>query len=127
MGATQTSLRSSGTLSTPSHDANNGLKITQMHSKREKRTFTQFHASLPTGWENYFSARRVVSGFGFRVQCGVCGERPPREVEYGYARWRWVEIHTVKEHCGAQAIQHRRIEAKQLQREQAKLARTKRV
>jgi hypothetical protein len=47
---------------------------------------------LPSGWDSYFSARRAGSYYGLYIQCPVCSEIPPPEVQ-GSRRWRWLAVH----------------------------------
>jgi len=53
---------------------------------------------LPTGWDNYFSARRVGKYWGITVQCPVCDEHAPAELHWTHRKWRWLAVHIRCEH-----------------------------
>jgi hypothetical protein len=53
---------------------------------------------LPTGWSNYFVARRAGKYWGLSVICPVCKAKAPDECDYGLRRWRWLSVHMAEEH-----------------------------
>lgn len=67
------------------------------------RTASKYlRVSLPDGWEKYYSARRAGKYYGLSINCPVCGEPPPRELELkGAQRWRWLSVHlTIHNYAG---------------------------
>lgn len=78
-------------LSTRSHAPNNSSKIT-----REAMLYLRM--SLPAGWQSYFSVRRTGKYWGLRIECPVCGETAPHEIN-PWNKWRWLTVHITESHA----------------------------
>jgi hypothetical protein len=101
---------------TPSYISSHGSSA---KSKSMRTTpWHLFRMTLPTGWENFYNARRCGAAYGLRIECPCCGATPPRILEYSYRMWRWINVHMAKEHCANQALRHRRIAAAEKRRKE---------
>src|SRR5262245_58348986 len=67
-------------------------------SKPMREALTYLAPLLPSGWDNYFSSRRAGRYWGLTVQCPVCDEHAPPELNYGNRKWRWLAVHMSCEH-----------------------------
>jgi hypothetical protein len=89
---------------------------------------------LDRDFQNFWDIRRFGAHVGLRIKCPACPWEPGLKqgrsediIWYGYRKWRALANHMVTEHCSKQALQYRRIAAREGRLKKLSIQRSKRA